>query len=81
LIKVTFYGIARIKFNRKDVFVEGSTVKEALTNVCATINIPFKDIKQFLIYVNEVNIQELQMLNTKLNENDTIMLLSPSSGG
>jgi len=81
MVKVTFYGIARINFNRKDILVNGSTIKEALTNVCKEVNIPYKDIKKYLIYVNDKNIQELKMFNTPLNDKDEIMLLSPSSGG
>ncbi len=81
MIKVLLYGEARLIFNVKEIEEKGSTVKELLSNLALRYDKKYKDLKKFLIYVNDVNITALRMFRTKLNDGDVIMMLSPSSGG
>ena len=71
MVKVKFFGSARVMLKEKDV----------LEFVADKYGVTVKDMKQHLIYVNEVNITKLKMYKTKLNDGDIIMLLSPASGG
>lgn len=81
MIEVKFFGTARLALNMKSTQAEASTVDELLKKIAEQANVPPKKMKQFLIYVNEINIDKLQRFRTKLKEGDKVMVLSPSSGG
>lgn len=81
MVKVRFFGIARIKFKEKEIQIESSNVKELLQKIAERYNITLKDAKQFLIYVNDVNITDLKVFRTPLKDGDEVIFLSPSSGG
>lgn len=81
MVIVKLFGTARLKFNEKEVQVEASTVKELTVVLAERYGVKAKDIRQFLIFVNDSNITALKMFRTKLNDGDVIMLLSPASGG
>ncbi len=81
MVTVKLFGTARVKFHEKEFQVEAGTVKELMEVLADRFSVRTKDVKQFLIYVNEVNITKLKMYRTKLNEGDVIMFLSPASGG
>ena len=71
MIEVKFFGTARVKFQ----------VRSIISVVAERFCIREKEVKQFLIYVNDVNIASLKMYKTKLNDGDKVMFLSPASGG
>lgn len=81
MVTVKFFGSARVKFKVKEIQIEALTIKELMSQVALQFNVNAKDIKQYLIYVNEVNITQLNLYRTKLNDGDIIYLLSPASGG
>lgn len=81
MVKVLLYGIARVKFNTKELNLEATSIKDLLKQMAYLINVSYNDMKDFLIYVNDVNITSLHMFNTQLNNDDVVMILSPSSGG
>lgn len=81
MVKVKLYGLARIKFNVKELDIEAKSIKELLKLMSKQFNVKYQDMKNFLIFVNDINITELKMFNTSLNNNDIVMMLSPSSGG
>jgi len=81
MIKVLLYGIARLKFNTKQLDIEANSVKDLLTKMALMLNVKYKDMKGFLIYVNDINITDLSMFKTKLKDGDVVMILSPSTGG
>ncbi len=81
MVTVKLYGAARVQFKEKQFTIEAASVAELLDVVAARYGVKRKDMKQFLIYVNEENIHTLKMYQTKLNEGDEVMLLSPASGG
>lgn len=84
MIEVKFFGTARVKFQVKSIEVDATKAKDvkALVGIIAEkFCIREKEVRQFLIYVNEENIASLKMYKTKLNDGDKIMFLSPASGG
>ena len=81
MVKVFFYGTARVNFKDKMIEVEASKVSTLLKIIARKYNAKVKEIKQHLIFVNEVNIVNLKKFNTPLNDGDVIYLLSPASGG
>lgn len=81
MVKVLLYGVARIKFNQKELYFDATSVRDLLEKMAESINVSYKDMKNYLIYVNDVNITDLKMFKTPLHDNDCVMLLSPSSGG
>ncbi len=81
MIEVKLFGTARLDLNMKETQIEADTVKDLLKGIAKQAGVPDKKMKQFLVYVNEVNIDQLQRFKTKLVDGDKIMILSPSSGG
>ncbi|MDD4839309.1 MAG: MoaD/ThiS family protein [Clostridia bacterium] len=81
MVYVKFFGSARVKFEKKEMEADCSDIKTLLQIISKEFGVEVKDVKQFLVYVNEVNINKLKMWRTKLSDGDKIMLLSPASGG
>lgn len=81
MVHIKFFGTARVKFGKKEMDADAKNVKELLKIVADEFGVTVKDMKQFLVYVNEVNINKLSMWRTKLYDADQIMFLSPASGG
>lgn len=81
MVTVRLYGAARVKFGVKEVEEKADNVKHLLQYLAARFNVKYASLKQFNVFVNEVNISELKMYHTKLNDGDIIMLVSPASGG
>ena len=81
MVVVKFLGIARIKFKEKELHLEASTIKELAEILAEHFSVKPKEFKQFVILVNEVNINKLKMFRTKLATGDVVMFLSPASGG
>lgn len=81
MVTVKFYGIARIKFKEKEITVDCSNVKELLSIIAERYSISLKDAKQFLVFVNDVNIVNLKTFRTPLKDGDKVEFLSPSAGG
>ena len=81
MVNVKFFGTARVKFQTRSLDVDADDVKTLIEKIAKYFGINEKDLKQFLVYVNEKNITELKMYKTKLADGDTVMFLSPASGG
>ncbi|MEG1529183.1 MAG: MoaD/ThiS family protein [Clostridia bacterium] len=81
MIEVRFFGTARLNLNMKYLELDAKSVSELLKKIEIEANVPPKFARNYLIYVNEVNIDKLKRFRTKLNDGDKIMILSPSSGG
>lgn len=81
MVTVKLFGTARVKFHEKEFQVEASTVKELTEVLALRYSVKPKEFKQFLTFVNDVNINKLKMFRTKLADGDVVMLLSPASGG
>lgn len=81
MVKVYLYGTARVQFKEKMIELDVKSVKELLEKVAERYNVKVKDVKQHLIFVNEVNILSLKRYRTELKDGDIVYLLSPASGG
>ncbi len=81
MVTAKFFGTARIVLKMKTEQIEALDVNELLSIIANKANVSAKKMKQFLVYVNEVNIDVLQNFKTKLKDGDVVMVLSPSSGG
>ncbi len=81
MVNVRLFGMARINFDKKSLQIEATSVKELVQKMAKMTGIPEKDAKQYLIFVNEINIDKLKRFRTKLNDGDEVLFLSPSSGG
>ncbi len=81
MVKVKFFGASRHIFGRSEVTVEATTVRGLLKTLSVVCSCEQKELKRYLIFVNDVNIVNLKMWRTKLEDGDVVMFLSPASGG
>ena len=81
MVTVKLFGAARVNYKDKEVQVDASTVKEVLEKLAEKYSAPVKDFKQFVYFVNEVNIDKLKMYRTPLRDGDVVMVISLGSGG
>ena len=81
MIKVKFFGAARVLLQDKEMEGDFKNVKEMLEGIIQKYGVTMKDMKQYYVYVNEVNISKLKKYKTELKDGDVVYLLSPASGG
>ncbi|HOB64984.1 MAG: MoaD/ThiS family protein [Clostridiales bacterium] len=82
MITVSLYGLYRLKATDAKYEFEGAKdVKHLLTMVEQASGIPYKELKQAVIFVNGSPIDQLDMFSTKLHGGDVISIVSPASGG
>ena len=75
--------------NQSELSVAGSTVAELLENVVVqypTLKTHLFDAggglrRHFNVFVNGVHLRELNGMDTKLNDNDKIILMASAAGG
>ena len=81
MVKVKFFGTARVLLQDKEIEGDFKNVKEMLEGIIQKYVVTMKDMKQYYVYVNEVNISKLKKYKTELKDGDVVYLLSPASGG
>ena len=81
MVKVKFFGTARVLLQDKEMEGDFKNVKEMLEGIIQKYGVTMKDMKQYYVYVNEVNISKLKKYKTELRDGDVVYLLSPASGG
>lgn len=81
MVKVKFFGTARVLLKDKEMEGDFKNVGDMIDAIISKYNVTKKDMKQYFIYVNEVNISKLKKYKTELKDGDVVMLLSPASGG
>ena len=84
MIKVKFFGLLRLDLKSEGVTLhpsEASDVKELVARLSSLFPHFTEDFADQIIMVNDVNIINLKFFRTKLHEGDTVLLLSPVSGG
>lgn len=82
MVRVRFFGFVRIQIGVSSAEIAARTVEEALMEICSENgNIKLSILKNSLIFVNSVNISELEMFKTVLRDGDEVMILSPAAGG
>lgn len=81
-VTVRLHGVYSLNKIR-EIEVQAQTVKEALMILekKSPADYKFKEVKAGIICVNNVNINKLKGLKTKLNGKDTVGIFFPSSGG
>ena len=81
MVNVKFLGTARVLLKDKEMEGDFKNVKDMVEAICEKYGVTQKDMKQYFIYVNEVNIAKLKKYKTELKDGDIVWLLSPASGG
>ncbi|MCR4660657.1 MAG: MoaD/ThiS family protein [Clostridia bacterium] len=81
MVTVKLFGTARVKFKDREVQLDVPTMKDVLNALAEKYNVPVKDFKQYVYFVNDVNISDLQKYKTQLKDGDIIMVISLGSGG
>lgn len=82
MVTARFFGEARTKLGTAEFTADVSDVNELLKAISVNFEVlDVKSLKNFLIYVNGEPINRLKMFRTKLKDGDTVLLLSPVSGG
>ena len=76
MITVKLYGLLRIESGIRQKQLEARTVKDVLLFL-TDCGIPRKDLDSCVILVNSVN----KPKQTKLQDDDTVVLMSPVAGG
>ena len=76
MITVKLYGLLRIESGIKETQLEAGTVADVLDHL-STRGIPRKDLDSCLILVNGTGAKK----RSKLNDGDTVVLMSPVAGG
>ncbi len=81
MVKVKFFGTARVLLKDKEMDGDFKNIKDMIDAICEKYGVTQKDMKQYYVYVNEVNISTLKKYKTELKDGDVVYLLSPASGG
>ena len=81
MVKVKFFGTARVLLKDKEMEGNFKDVNDMIAAICVKYGVTKKDMKQYFVYVNEVNITKLKKYKTELKDGDLVYLLSPASGG
>lgn len=81
MVKVKFFGTARVLLKDKEMEGNFKNIKDMIDAICEKYGVTQKDMKQYYVYVNEVNISTLKKYKTELKDGDVVYLLSPASGG
>lgn len=82
MIKVEFFGLYRLNYKMASWQTEASDINELLTKVSEHNSFySAKQLKDSIIIVNGKNIMDLKRFRTKLVEGDSVLIMSPASGG
>ena len=81
MFKVKFFGTARVLLKDKEMEGDFKDISAMIDAICEKYGVTKKDMKQYYVYVNEVNISTLKKYKTELKDGDVVYLLSPASGG
>lgn len=81
-VKVEFFGLYRLNYGMKETELEAKDVKELFIRLHKAN--PFysvKELKNSIVIINDVNFNNLKKYKTKLSDGDTVLIMSPASGG
>lgn len=82
MITVRFFGLLRLKIDKKALTLEAKTIDELLKNINKVYpQISIFELKNSQIFVNGENITSKKLFKTKLNDNDEVHILSAAAGG
>lgn len=78
---VKYYGFLRSKTKHGVDIIDVRNIRALLKSISENYDVPYKDLKRCVIYVDNIDIDKLDRLNTKLEKNSIVMILSASAGG
>lgn len=82
MIKVEFFGLYRLSYNMSYWEVEATSVADLLKKLSQEFPVyTFKELKDSVIIVNGINFLKLKKYKTKLQDGDSVFIMSPASGG
>jgi molybdopterin converting factor small subunit len=82
MVRVEFFGLYRLSYNMSYWEVDATDIKELLKTLCKKFPIyTYKELKNSVIMVNNVNFLKLKKYKTKLKKGDSVFIMSPASGG
>ncbi len=82
MISVKLFGVLRIDTGLAELSCPAADNVSALfPEISKQTGITEKELKNLLIFVNGKSILSQKMFKTKLNDGDTVSLMSPVSGG
>lgn len=76
-----YYGAVRLKTNQNIDLFKARDVKTLLKSISKKYDIPYIELKKNLIYVNNVDIDRMDRLKTRLDHNDVVMIMGVTAGG
>jgi molybdopterin converting factor small subunit len=82
MIKVEFFGLYRLNYDMSYWEVEASCISDLLKKLAKEFPIyTYKELKNSVIMVNDVNFLKLKKYKTELKDGDSVFIMSPASGG
>ncbi len=82
MVKVEFFGLYRLDFGVPGIETDAGSIEELLEHLEHRFKIhSAKDLHDSIIIVNDVSFLKLKKFKTKLKEGDTVLIMSPASGG
>lgn len=81
MIAVKLFGLFRNKTDKYEYSISAARLDELLEKLEIESNIPLKDLKNGVIFVNSKPFEKLKKFKTPLNNGDEVAILSPASGG
>lgn len=82
MIKVKFFGILRLSLGKGSIEIEAVSVSDLINKLCKLMpDASYTDLHNSIIFINDTEIVKLKGYRTKLQSGDTVMFMSPVSGG
>lgn len=82
MVKVEFFGLYRLDYGIAECEINADSIDELFCKL-EKLNPKYsaKDLRDSIVIVNDVNIIKLRKYKTKLKDGDTVLIMSPASGG
>ncbi|NLL56234.1 MAG: MoaD/ThiS family protein [Clostridiales bacterium] len=82
MVKVEFFGIYRLSYKMSSWEVDAHSISDLLKKLSKKFPVfTYKELKNSVIMVNDVNFLHLKKYKTKLCDGDSVFIMSPASGG
>lgn len=82
MVKVEFFGLYRLSYKMANWETSADNIETLLKNLYKEFPIyTVKELKNSVIMVNNINFLKLKKYKTRLNDGDTVFIMSPASGG
>ncbi len=82
MVNVEFFGLYRLNYKMKECQLDARNVLDLFGELNKMNPVySVKELKNSIVIVNDVNINDLKKYRTKLSEGDKVLIMSPASGG